>query len=121
MDRVDYHNQVMKLCAAHKHVRTLRYTVKKCIFLMDMLITNVWICYKMTEANAEVSKSDFVHNYCKKATDGMNFYLKRGSTASFDAMHDGVTNQIIQSTPSGAPNTKCESNCTVSQDNYAVL
>ena len=71
--------------------------------------------------NAAVSKSDFVHNYCKKATDGMNFYLKRGSSASFDAMHDGVTNQIIQSTPSGAPNTKCESNCTVSQDNYAVL
>ena len=70
-DRVDYHNQVMKLCAAYKHVRTLRYTVKKTVFMKDCAMTNAYIDFRYAHPDKKmktISKSAFVHAFVTEAT-----------------------------------------------------
>ena len=88
-DKVDYHNQVMELCAAYKHVRTVRYPVKKVIFLRDAMLTNAYICYKYAHPEKKwrnISKSDFVSAFvleaCKTMMEERQFF-QRSSTARF--------------------------------------
>ena len=107
-DKVDYHNQVMKLCAAYKHVRTVRYPVKKVIFLRDAMLTNAYICYKYAHPEKKrrnISKSDFVSAFvleaCKTMMEERQFF-QRSSTARFLTHAAAFAGRIAQANRTGA-------------------
>ena len=111
---VDDHNQIMKICSAHKHVRTLRFTVKKSIFIMDALMANSWIAYRFNEEN-KISKSSYCHEYCIKGAakfqlDGVDFFRRMNPQQVKEKIARVQTADLLKRTATYAADfkTKCK-------------